>query len=157
VKVGRDNFLIAQALLVMRRGRMRLLHGAAHALESCGLPAALLAVAAWDVCQPMQRKRSANKLRVESMAKKLTARYEQRITMAEAKRLIEDGLANGEAWIAEFATADRPSTDWDPRTLACPSIELEMSRRMVSYWRNHRRAAEARSLVRRLWRDAVGD
>jgi hypothetical protein len=182
VKVGRDNFLIAQALLVMRRGRMRLLDGAANVLESCGLPAALLAVAAWDVCQPVQRKRSADKLSVESLAKTLVARYEGRVSITEARRLVADGLTNSEAWVSELASADRQSGDYSPpdargRGLtaqfwkphdaagqrgpkirgACPSTELELSRRMISYWRGHRLYGEARALVRRLWRDSGGD
>lgn len=157
MKVGRDNFLVAQTLFFMRRGRMRMLHGAASALESSGLPAALLAIAAWDVCQPVRRERLANKIAVESMAKNYVRRSEGRVSLAEARRLFADGIAKGEAWVAEFATADRPSGDFEPRTRACPSAELEMSRRMVSYWRRHRRSAEARSLVRRLWRDAGGD
>ena len=91
------------------------------------------------------------------MAKKLVARYDQRIPIGEAKRLVADALASGEAWVMEFATADRPSSDWEPRTRACPSTELNLSRRMISYWRNHRAFEDARVLVRRLWRDAEGD
>lgn len=139
------------------RGRMRQMPHVHDDLESSGLPAALLAVAAWDVCQPVQRKRAADKLRVESMAKKLVARYDQRITVAEAKRLVTDGIAKGEGWVAEFATADRPSGDFEPRTRACPSTGLNLSRRMISYWRHHRSFPAARALVRRLWRDAEGD
>ena len=157
MKIGRDNAFIELALMFIRRGRMRMMPNAPCRLELCGSPAPVLAIAAWDVCKPVQRQRSANKLKVESMAKKLVARYEQRIPIAEAKRLVADALASGEAWVSEFATADRPSSDWEPRTRACPSTKLDLSRRMISYWRNHRSYAEACALVRRLWRDAEGD
>jgi hypothetical protein len=157
VKVGRDNDLIAQALFFLRRGRMRMMPSAEQALESSGLPAALLAIAAWDICRPVQRKRSANKLEVDSMAKKLAARYEGRIAIAAARKLVAAAIANNEGWVAEFKTADRPSGDWEPRTRACPSTELDLSRRMISYWRGHRSYPQACALVRRLWRDAEND
>jgi hypothetical protein len=157
VKVGRDNDLIAQALFFLRRGRMRMMPNAERDLESSGLPAALLAIAAWDVCKPVQRKRSADKLEVDSMAKKLAARYEGRIAIAAARKLVAAAIANDEEWVAEFKTADRPSGDWEPRTRACPSTELDLSRRMISYWRGHRDYAEACVLLRRLWRDAEND
>ncbi len=157
VKVGRDNDFTAQALFILRRGRMRMMPTAERALESSDLPAALLAIAAWDVCKPTPRKRSADKLDVDSMAKKLAARYEGRVTITEARKLVADAIAKDEAWVAEFKTADRPSGDWEPRTRACPSADLDLSRRMISYWRNHRSYAQACALVRRLWRDAEND
>jgi hypothetical protein len=157
VKVGRDNDLIAQALFILRRGRMRMMPGAESALISSGLPAALLAIAAWDVCKPVQRKRSADKLEVESMAKRLAARWEGRVPVAEVRKLVAAGIAKGEAWVAEFRTSDRPSGDWEPRTRACPSTELDLSRRMISYWRRHRSYRDACALLRHLWRDAAND
>jgi hypothetical protein len=157
VKVGRDNDLIAQALFILRRGRMRMMPNAERDLESSGLPAALLAIAAWDVCQPVQRKRSADKLAVDSMAKKLWARYGGSVSMQELRKEVARGIAKGEGWVAEFQTADRPSVDWEPRTRACPSTELDLSRRMISYWRGHRLYSDACILLRRLWRDAEND
>lgn len=143
--------------MFIRRGRMRPMANVHDDLESSGLPAALLAVAAWDVCKPVQRKRAADKLRVESMAKKFAARYEGRVSISEARQLVAKAIANGEQWVSEFTVPDRPSTDWEPRTRACPSAALGFSRRMISYWRHHRSFPAARALVRRLWRDAAGD
>lgn len=182
VKVGRDNAFIELALMFIRRGRMRMMPTASRQLESSGFPAPLLAIAAWDVCKPTQRKRAADKLRVESMAKKFVAHFEGRLSIAEARRLVAKAIDNNEAWLAEFATGDRPSGDYAPSDVrksglsqqfwkptnfadttarrdrgACPSTELNLSRRMISYWRHHRSYGAACALVRRVWRDAEGD
>ena len=134
------------------RPPLRQMNGVSASLESSGLAPALLAVAAWYACVPVMRKRGATKVAVDPMAKTLVSRYEGRITLQEAKKLVVRAIAAGEPWIKEMVSPDRQSTEWSPRLAACPSSRLGISRRMVSYWRTHPSYGTALRLVERLRR-----
>jgi len=84
------------------------------------------------------------------MAKRLVARYGGKVTLAEAERLVAVGVKKNEAWVAEICGTDMPSKTWKPRTAACLSKELPISRRMISYWRAHSDYGKAVRIVQKL-------
>ncbi len=134
-----------------------------------GFPAPICAIAAWDTCRPVWRSRagdtplrsvspSAKKNRIRSAAKKLVARYKAEyasgLSFADATKLVDCALKNNEPWIDEILTPDRGETEHAlPSGVACPSRELEISRRMISYWRGKFQYRECCKLIEAMIRE----
>lgn len=174
---ARDAWFLNEAVIFSTHGRIPP-RGAVASFRASGLSPTLLCVAAWYECRPTSRTRTqaapakrsisnmakrlaakhgsksaraeAERLVISNMAKKLVAKYGGKITLDEAERLIAVGVKKNEPWVAEICGPDMQSKTWKPRTAACLSRELPISRRMISYWRAHSDYGKAARLVQKL-------